>query len=50
VKVDGNRIEKVRLILAGSENGTAGAASGSKGTKSTNSAKDTGDSGKDASA
>jgi CBS domain containing-hemolysin-like protein len=50
VKVDGNRIEKVRLILAGSENGTAGAASGSKGTNSTNSAKDTGDSGKDASA
>ena len=50
VKVDGNRIEKVRLILAGSENGTAGAASGSKGAKSTSSAKDTGDSGKDASA
>jgi CBS domain containing-hemolysin-like protein len=50
VKVDGNRIEKVRLILAGSENGTAGAPSGSKGTNSTNSAKDTGDSGKDASA
>jgi CBS domain containing-hemolysin-like protein len=50
VKVDGNRIEKVRLILAGSENGTAGAASGSKGTNSTNSAKDTGDSGKDTSA
>jgi CBS domain containing-hemolysin-like protein len=50
VKVDGNRIEKVRLILAGSENGTAGADSGSKGAKSTNSAKDTGDSGKDASA
>jgi CBS domain containing-hemolysin-like protein len=50
VKVDGNRIEKVRLILAGSENGTAGAPSGSKGTNSTNSAKDTGDSGKDTSA